>query len=447
MEDKEENENFNFNNINQLTLYVNKKEKISHTNDNSIKNNLDENVNEEINNNKNINQSNNNEGMQIDEEENKAHFNDTKQKEKDNEEVKALNILINYLEGKLKENNNIIEQERKEKEEMKNNYNNLKIEYNKLKVVIKDIEEYKKEIQKLNLELKEKDSEIEKIRNNFTKAIKDKSEKEKNYNELKNKFEQYKISINNEILLLKNKNERSKCKTIHENIKCQRCFQEPIIGFRYKCSKCNNYNLCQNCEEDNSINNDHPHLFLKIKNELLENTTILNEVKIKYSNEYSYKCLTKQLKVYIYQGVKETIIPISLKNDGLIKWPENKTKLIQEKNMSNIFCNEINLKGQNPKDQSNYDIQLKNLNNLIPGIYPVYLNFNVNGNNYGDKICLSVIVNEKNNNENNNKYETIEKFKQKYNFRHEEFSDEMIFNKLIENNYDFESTFFRLYFC
>ena len=110
------------------------------------------------------------------------------------------------------------------------------------------------------------------------------------------------------------------------------------------------------------------------------------------------------------------------------------------------MCNEIILNAQSPKDQSNYDIQLKKLNNLNPEVYNVFLHFNVNGNNYGDKICLPVIVNQKNNNENDNKYETIEKFKQKYNFRHHEFSDEMIFNKLVENNYDFESTFFRLYF-
>lgn len=34
-----------------------------------------------------------------------------------------------------------------------------------------------------------------------------------------------------------------------------------IVGIRYKCSVCNNYDLCSRCE----ATSDHPHPFLKIK--------------------------------------------------------------------------------------------------------------------------------------------------------------------------------------
>ena len=44
----------------------------------------------------------------------------------------------------------------------------------------------------------------------------------------------------------KNKNDYnlSICDTVHHDIKCEQCLAEPIIGYRYKCSKCNDYNLC-----------------------------------------------------------------------------------------------------------------------------------------------------------------------------------------------------------
>ena len=46
----------------------------------------------------------------------------------------------------------------------------------------------------------------------------------------------------------------------------------PIKGIRYKCSNCNDYNLCSECEK----NNDHQsnHLFLVIRSALIPGATI-----------------------------------------------------------------------------------------------------------------------------------------------------------------------------
>ena len=35
---------------------------------------------------------------------------------------------------------------------------------------------------------------------------------------------------------------------VHDNVECDGCLMAPIIGFRYKCIQCANYDLCQNCE-------------------------------------------------------------------------------------------------------------------------------------------------------------------------------------------------------
>ncbi|XP_013097325.2 protein ref(2)P [Stomoxys calcitrans] len=37
-------------------------------------------------------------------------------------------------------------------------------------------------------------------------------------------------------------------RSIHLNVNCDSCLMAPIVGFRYKCIQCPNYDLCQHCE-------------------------------------------------------------------------------------------------------------------------------------------------------------------------------------------------------
>lgn len=48
---------------------------------------------------------------------------------------------------------------------------------------------------------------------------------------------------------------------VHERVACDGCGVHPIVGVRYKCSVCKNFDFCEKCEESK----DHPHAFLKIK--------------------------------------------------------------------------------------------------------------------------------------------------------------------------------------
>ena len=54
---------------------------------------------------------------------------------------------------------------------------------------------------------------------------------------------------------------KSKNNYVHEGIKCNNCGAFPIVGIRYKCLECDNFNCCEKCEQEQS----HPHLFYKIK--------------------------------------------------------------------------------------------------------------------------------------------------------------------------------------
>lgn len=48
---------------------------------------------------------------------------------------------------------------------------------------------------------------------------------------------------------------------VHESCQCDGCDTKPIVGIRYKCSVCKNFDYCSNCEERLS----HEHPFLKIR--------------------------------------------------------------------------------------------------------------------------------------------------------------------------------------
>ena len=62
---------------------------------------------------------------------------------------------------------------------------------------------------------------------------------------------------------------------------CDRCGMLPLKGYRFKCSICDDYNLCENCEEQ--TNHNHP--FLKIPYASLLNKFNENYIKL---NTYEF---------------------------------------------------------------------------------------------------------------------------------------------------------------
>jgi hypothetical protein len=49
-------------------------------------------------------------------------------------------------------------------------------------------------------------------------------------------------------------------KDIHDGVGCDGCQQRPIIGQRFKCSTCYNYDLCETCHR-NQVHSDTKHAF------------------------------------------------------------------------------------------------------------------------------------------------------------------------------------------
>ena len=104
-------------------------------------------------------------------------------------------------------------------------------------------------------------SEKSKIHNTEEKySIKKIEEKEK----LEDEKEENIIEniINTKIGNKKEESEDEK-EVIHKNVRCDGCKKYPIIGIRYKCTICHNFDYCEECEK--KFNEEHNHPFLKIR--------------------------------------------------------------------------------------------------------------------------------------------------------------------------------------
>ena len=54
---------------------------------------------------------------------------------------------------------------------------------------------------------------------------------------------------------------------IHHGVRCDGCGISPIVGIRYKCQTCHNFDYCAKCEEANALTHDHPFIkFYKPRN-------------------------------------------------------------------------------------------------------------------------------------------------------------------------------------
>jgi hypothetical protein len=212
---------------------------------------------------------------------------------KKEEELKALRVNKLIEEQKLKERRM---EERKRMEEEKERLRKEAEEKDKQKKELEEKQKREEQIKARMEEIKQKlQKEQDKKEENRQKLIKQEQEKKKEENIYESNFEFSQalskvISENMEAareeILKKTLKEASvivdKIKkqsmresymqlnsqlsvsnVEHPNVTCDGCGIKPIIGNRYKCTVCNDFDYCEACEEKNSEAHKHP--FLKIR--------------------------------------------------------------------------------------------------------------------------------------------------------------------------------------
>ena len=170
---------------------------------------------------------------------------------------------------------------------------------------------------------------------------------------------------------------------LHQGIKCEKCQTLPIIGHRYKCPKCLNYNLCQECEQLNSEIEFHPHdNFILIRNP--EGTL--------FNSDYSYECLSQNLEIHQKIGINSFKVPIKLLNSGNQKWPSSKSFLKCKKEVSTIFCKNYKLPPIDMNETIELNLIFDKCNKLPKGEYLCIIQFAINGKVIRGPIRIKVII-------------------------------------------------------
>lgn len=153
-------------------------------------------------------------------------------------------------------------------------------------------------------------------------------------------------------------------KTSHLGFACKICNQAPLLGIRYKCSVCKDYDICEACEDTSA--QQHPHPFIKIRNGELNPAfikTILFEEDDNYNNNnasidnnnnnFSYAQKNNYVEKYIDLDFNNGV-----NNNG----NENLKKMMESYNYFNLEANNQML---NYLRNSAYSNMINNDNNNI----------------------------------------------------------------------------------
>ena len=239
----------------------------------------------------------------------------------------------------------------------------LKIKYN---IPNDDIEINKKNLKNVNEPLDKLFNEFENIENNYYN-----SQILLEISNSKIKMKQKQPSIMNSSLML------------HNGIKCERCQKLPIMGHRYKCPKCFNYNLCEECEQLNSEIEFHPHnnfMLIRIPEGAPLNTG------------YSYDCLTGNLEIHQKYGIDNFSVKLELLNSGNQKWPELKSILKCRKEISTIFCKNLLLPAIDMNETTEINLLFEKCDKIPRGEYLCYAQFYINNKVIRGPIQIKVFI-------------------------------------------------------
>lgn len=192
---------------------------------------------------------------------------------------------------------------RQKKEEMKKLHDELKEKAREAKLAKRSCK--KSDVKESEVKENPDSNKIEKLKKKELKSLIQSILK----NEMSLKKEEIVNSVLSKTLSMINKDDidlkdMEKKKPIHTNVTCDGCGVYPIVGIRYKCSECHNFDYCEKCEEADN----HNHVFLKIKKPYVYNISRYNGErcikKERYSNqnENFLKDLMVQTKNFLSNG-------------------------------------------------------------------------------------------------------------------------------------------------
>lgn len=191
----------------------------------------------------------------------------------------------------------------------------------------KDIKNIKKNVSDLEIEIKsqlssKKGNANEKEFEELRKEILDQRE---NFNRLINQSNEQEKFISNSIQLIKKQNtekEQTNYKEIHHGINCHFCEDREIIGIRYQCNICENFNICEECVKE--IGHQHDlQMVIGIKPKLLPSlqkevhSARNEEIKVEYKAQFT-KSPEKNFTVRRGEKFEKEWI---VSNNGKDAWP------------------------------------------------------------------------------------------------------------------------------
>ena len=144
----------------------------------------------------------------------------------------------------------------------------------------------------------------------------------------------------------------------HKGISCSNCGMRDIVGIRYKCTTCPNFNLCENCEEN--IDHDDNHVMLKIKEPILSEKNL--EQKI--NDSIILPDYTAEPNEFYFKRINiVNVQTVTLTNDTNLTWSK-KTCFVCVREKSGLVGNDIQLDEEvEPGKYINIELVYDNMEN------------------------------------------------------------------------------------
>ena len=155
--------------------------------------------------------------------------------------------------------------------------------------------------------------------------------------------------------------------------------------------------------------------------------------------KYSYEVTNFNKCTEICEGQKELKLKIKLKNNKNINWPRDASKLTFDTN-SDLIGDDTNLRPQTYNEEREYEIEFPDIDQYPSAEYNCSLNFEVNGEKYGESIDFKIIIKEI-----NKDLDKVKNFREIYSLPNDEYPDDKLLDALQKNNFNFQSTFSSLF--